>query len=597
MTARLVAGALGILLLTPPAAGQTHALHRVLVLHPDLALLPGAVLADHGFRSRLGAAGINAEFVTQHIDQASSPDAGVVELLRRNIATRRFDVVYAIGISSLRFAIANRTALFPDVPIVFSIITDNGLKGIALDPDVSGVITSPDPVTTLKAALGLQPDVRRVVVVGGTSTLDRIYLDDVRHELEAHPIGLTVSYLAGLPLDATRSHLAALPSDTIVLFVSMLQDGAGRAMTAPEALTLLRPEAAVPIYGLSDTLIGQGIVGGYLVSFEAEGSRAAEIALTRAATPPHGAGTLERGKPIFAFDALELQRWGLRTRDLPAASTIVNVPPPLWHTYRWQIVVSTSLIALQGGLIAALLVHRARRRQAEHAVLRREAALQITHGQLRDLTNRVITAQEAERSRIARELHDDFGQRIASLSIGLSNAQWEAQTGSPVSIVEHLSKLQAQTAVLAKELRELSHELHPGVLEHVGFVETLRAHCDELNIASGLRVSLDVNETWPDLREETALCLYRVAQEALRNVLTHAHASVACVSITRENGGIRMQITDDGRGFDTDPAVQPGLGLMSMRERVQMLGGRFDLRSSPGAGTIVEATFPLDERA
>lgn len=212
--------------------------------------------------------------------------------------------------------------------------------------------------------------------------------------------------------------------------------------------------------------------------------------------------------------------------------------------------------------------------------------------QVRALADRLIRAQEEERTRIARELHDDFGQRIASLSIGLSSVKRDvADTPGPAR--ETLASLQQQTMALAKDLRHLSHELHPGVFEHVGFVEALRARCDEVTVESGVRVGLDAAEDWSGLGQETALCLYRIAQEALRNVVTHARATTARVSLARHHGSIVMRVVDDGQGFEMNASgAERGLGLASMRERVQMLGGDLELRTAPGAGTVAEVTLP-----
>jgi two-component system sensor histidine kinase UhpB len=215
--------------------------------------------------------------------------------------------------------------------------------------------------------------------------------------------------------------------------------------------------------------------------------------------------------------------------------------------------------------------------------------------QVHALADRIIRAQEEERTRIARELHDDFGQRIASLAIGLSSVKRElAGTGSPAG--DTVTSLQQQTMALAKDLRQLSHELHPGVFEHVGFVEALRARCDEVTVESGVRVGLDATEDWSELGQDTALCLYRIAQEALRNVVTHARATSARISLARRNGAIVMRVVDDGQGFEMkEPGAERGLGLASMRERVQMLGGYLELRTAPGAGTVAEVTLPYGD--
>jgi signal transduction histidine kinase len=227
----------------------------------------------------------------------------------------------------------------------------------------------------------------------------------------------------------------------------------------------------------------------------------------------------------------------------------------------------------------------------------KETALRTSYGQVRQLANRLMTAQEEERTRIARELHDDFGQRIASLSIGLSAAKWDVKEMDN-ALGDKLSVLQQQMMTVAKDLRSLSHELHPSAFEHVGFVEALRARCDEVSLESGLNVRLDASEDCSSvLRDDAALCLYRIAQEALQNVVKHAHATSARVSLARHNGAIVMRVIDDGLGFEAAGSRNhPGLGLLSIRERVHMLGGRFEMRTSPGAGTIAEVTLPVGER-
>ncbi len=142
------------------------------------------------------------------------------------------------------------------------------------------------------------------------------------------------------------------------------------------------------------------------------------------------------------------------------------------------------------------------------------------------MAGRLIYAQEEERTRIARELHDDVGQRVASLSIGLSSLKRRVPNPDDTARSE-LSGLQQQVVGLAKDLRDLSHELHPGALEHVGLLEALRGRCDEINGDFGTRVDVEVADGWSKVTDDIELCLYRVAQEALRNITKHAHARTA----------------------------------------------------------------------
>ena len=276
------------------------------------------------------------------------------------------------------------------------------------------------------------------------------------------------------------------------------------------------------------------------------------------------------------------------------------VTPPWWATW-WFRALAIALIA---GFVTGLYRWRVsslkqRRRALEVEVAERkqvEEMLRASHGKIADLAGRLLTAQEAERTRIARELHDDVGQRVASLSIALSTLKHKL--GPRHDSVDDVATLQRETMRMSKDLRNLSHELHPGALEHVGLVEALKTRCEELSVESNIRASVDVAEGWSEVPYDMAICLYRVAQEALRNVTSHANATTARISLARHGGDVVMQVADDGQGFiASDPAMHHGLGLVSMDERVRMLGGTFQVQPGPHTGTVVVASLPIGARS
>jgi two-component system sensor histidine kinase UhpB len=222
----------------------------------------------------------------------------------------------------------------------------------------------------------------------------------------------------------------------------------------------------------------------------------------------------------------------------------------------------------------------------------KESELRVSYEQVRQLAGRLINAQEDERARIARELHDDVGQRVASLSIGLSSLKRRVPD-SDETLRSELSRLQLQTTGLAKDLRDLSHELHQGALEHVGLPDALRETCDQISRESDIQIKFEVADGWTEVADDIKLCLYRVAQEALHNIAKHAHAKMGCVAIAHQNGQVVMRVSDNGLGFATHgPTGQQGIGLLSMRERVRMLGGSFEVKSAPNTGTIATVTIP-----
>jgi signal transduction histidine kinase len=213
----------------------------------------------------------------------------------------------------------------------------------------------------------------------------------------------------------------------------------------------------------------------------------------------------------------------------------------------------------------------------------------------RDLGGQLITAHEDERRRIARELHDDVTQRLARLSIdaALIGRQPTAQSEHEVA-----RALREELVRLSDDVHALSHQLHPAVLEDLGLVEALRAEGDRLVRFESIACKVETQGVPPNLRKEVALCLFRVAQEAMRNVARHARASAVDIAVAPQGDGLELTVADNGRGFEPGRGSgRPSLGLASMRERVRLLRGTLEVDSGPGRGTKVHAWVPLRDAA
>ena len=225
--------------------------------------------------------------------------------------------------------------------------------------------------------------------------------------------------------------------------------------------------------------------------------------------------------------------------------------------------------------------------QAAHsrlaAELKERAKLQQ---ELSDLSERLINAQEEERRRVARELHDSLGNQIAALTLSLSSLG--RQTGSTETRL--LAKMLTE---MAQTIREVSHQLHPAMLEYAGLAPALRELCGEFTALTKIKVSVVAPEELAPIPPEVALCAYRVTQEALQNIAKHSGANSALVSLARESGGLVLSICDRGAGFDPEALPQHrGLGLVSIRERVRLLKGSLEIDSTPGRGTTLRITVP-----
>ncbi|HEY4362057.1 MAG TPA: PAS domain S-box protein [Bryobacteraceae bacterium] len=217
----------------------------------------------------------------------------------------------------------------------------------------------------------------------------------------------------------------------------------------------------------------------------------------------------------------------------------------------------------------------------------------VAEQELRALSEKLINTQEQERTRMARELHDDIAQQLAALSISVSNLK-RTISASDVELRTQTDRLHQRLAGAAESVRRLSHELHPAVLEHSGIAAALESYCEKFSVLNHIEVSLDAEGRFDDISPAVALCLYRVTQEALQNVAKHSAAKQAHVELSRSNGQVHLKISDEGRGFEAARSVpRAGLGLVSMKERARLVNGTLHIDSAPGKGTRLRVSIPI----
>ena len=216
---------------------------------------------------------------------------------------------------------------------------------------------------------------------------------------------------------------------------------------------------------------------------------------------------------------------------------------------------------------------------------------------IHELSRRLINAQEKERARLARELHDDLSQSLALLSIQLSQLRKEAATD--VDFLDNeVEQLVSAIARLSADVHRISHELHPAKLNQLGLELALRGFCRELSVVHPVRIDFNAENLPRILPDDVSLCLYRVTQESLQNVIKHSGATNAHIRVKFENDEIRLAISDDGGGFDTKAAkAKESLGLVSIDERVHALKGTVKIVSAIGDGTKVEVRVPFKPAA
>ena len=511
-------------LIAVTGAFAAEAPKRVLVISTGSRFSPGFALVDQTVLEALAKIPQGQiETYGENLDILRFPSERFARIFRdyltEKYAEKHPDLVILVYIGNLGIAGKMLQHLFPGTPVIVAGFTEEEMRRDQFGSLVSGIAQRVDPRASIDLILRLQPETRRIVVIGGTAEVDRGVMNIVKEAARSFAGRVDFDFWDNLSVAELRQAVSALPAQTAILFSRMFRDRTGQAVVSSQVARSVGAWANVPVYVMTDTNLGTGAVGGAVASVEAFGKRAGELArLILTGTPPASLPFEIRSDTVPMFDWRALQRWGISESRLPPNSIVRFRPASLWDEHRWTILGALVIFALQTGLISGLLIQRRRRRQADDKIA--------------SLAGRLITAQEAERSRIARDLHDDINQQLASLSIALSGVKRRLQNGEAEGVAEEVARLQQRIVDVTHVTRQLSHELHPGVLQHAGLVAALRGHCAEFAAQHGIDVTFSAAAGINGIADDTALCLYRVTQEALRNIAAHAGARTAQVALS-----------------------------------------------------------------
>jgi signal transduction histidine kinase len=574
-----IACSMCLVVAAPRAAGQAVPARHILLLHQ--AGSPGS------FRSRFDLAFAEAvrtddsapiELYEEVVESHRFPGAGQLQLLRdflqKKYEGRTIDVIVAQGVGPLAFARQNRE-LFGRPPVV-TIVSPSGL--IASNDGVTGLQGGFFISGTVDLALALLPDTRSVYVIDGARQNDDELQAEVERQLKPRT-GLTLVYLRDRPMPEVLSRVAAAPPHSIVFFIKQTMMSRTENIEQREALKQVVRASPAPVFGQLEEFLGLGIVGGSIWRSEEDARRLAVMARTIA----NGARVreVEPGRATYSImlDWRQLQRWGIPESRIPPASVVLYRQPSFFELYRKYVAGALAIFIVQLALIGGLLVQRSRSKRATEAI--------------RDLAGRLIASQEEERQRLARELHDGIGQKIALLSVEIAQVP---ESRSLRGWAASLQRTSEQIGEIATDIHNLSYALHPSKLQILGLTSAMRALCRDMSAAGGVQVVFANGRIPASIDPEISLCVYRITQETLRNVARHSRASQATVRLKHERGQLLLDVADSGVGFNAR-AGHEGLGLVSMRERVAFLRGRLAIQTRPGGGTRISVRIPLGQAA
>ncbi len=698
---------LGVLsqVLTCYGAGQQPSAKNVLVLFSTYDRQQTAYLdlIETPVRTHFaGPVNFHTTYLSPKVLEKSYRES-LAETLRHQYSDVKLDVVVAVAVPAIPFAMEYRDKIFPGVPVVFVAVSAIELEGQKLQPGTTGVTTDVGIKGTIDLALHLQPDTTTVAVIDASE--QNFWWGVTHFELLRHQGKIKEIDILGEPSAQMLEKINALPPHTVVLF--QLAPAGSTEPTISNYDVLTAAARHLPTYSAWSLMcLNYGCIGGMYPEWEKDAESAGEmVARLLSGDRVEDIPIVNSANVRIRVDSRALRRWNISEEALPPGSLVLYREPTVWERYRKYIVAAVGLIAVQFLLIAGLLWQRARRRKAQAVLLESErrfrvmadstpalvwtcdekgkieylnerrltftgadlnggygdawmayvhpddlrtvmdtlsAALKsrqpfsqqyrlrrqdgvyrwmfdvasprvdgdesfagfigsavdvtdqrVAQESLEKVSGQLIEAQEKERSRLARELHDDFSQRLALLSIGLGQL-WKTLPKTDAKDRARVQEMLKGTRELASDLHALSHQLHSSRLEHVGIVSALGGLCKEFSEKHKIEIQFSESDLRRNMPKEVELCLFRVAQEALNNIVKHSQAKSADVEISGNPSGVGLRIKDDGRGFDSDVvSSDAGIGLTGMRERIRLVGGSLLVRSEPTRGTEILAQVPL----
>jgi len=576
----------------PLVAAQAPTRHTVLTILQGAPSFPSNPVYDAAIRQALLAhVDKPLEYFAEYLDDdpanADQEGDAFADYIRAKYRARQIDTVITVADRALQFALQRRQDLFPGAPIVYVGLSLPDERTRTEGGGVTGVRPGIAYGRTLDAALAIHPGTERVYVIANGPA--QSITEMARSELADFSRRVTLIYITAPTVATLLEAVRAVPPGSLILYIWHPGNDLGNLVHSDAIAAQVAQVSPVPVYGTSDFYIGTGVVGGVIRRTSETGVRIGEMAAqilngARAQDLP-----IETSPVAPIFDWRQIKRWNIAQSRLPPGSELRFRTPTVWEAYRSYIVAAVVVIGAQLALIAGLLTQRQRRRRAEATIRAREATLRRTYEQTRHLAGRLLNAQEVTRAAIARDLHDGLCQDLASLTVALAGLKDSPGTIQDQDNQRMISEIEDEMLTAYDQIRRLSHDLHPPTLRLLGLAPALKAHCAEVEKRHGVQVSFAAQDSVGRLDPDVEVSFFRIAQEALRNGITHGHARHLGVSLARSNGHVELTVTDDGSGFDFDEIRRSGhgLGLMSMSERAHVFGGDVEVISGLAHGTTI----------
>jgi PAS domain S-box-containing protein len=375
-----------LLLAQPLRAAEPRETKRVLVLYGEEKALPAHELTDQGLRATFQSDRLfDVQLFPEYLDHSRFYSAGygrtVAEYLRRKYADIKIDAIITVGPPAIDFLMSEGGNIFSEVPIIASQMVESTAKGLERSPlrrFATGIVTADNAAALLDIALQLRPGTKRIALVAGVTPLDFTMEQMLRNALKPNLEKLELIDLTKMPMQEILVRIGSLPPNTIVFFSSIFKDGEGRRFLPRDALSQVSRASNAPVFGLFDTFLGYGIVGGQLVSFEQLGRESATLALRILGGESPASIPFGREQAfVSVYDWRELKRWDIPESAVPPGGEIRYREPSLWRDHKDTIAGMIALMTLEAFLVIGLVVNLGMRRRAERALLESEQRVKL----------------------------------------------------------------------------------------------------------------------------------------------------------------------------------------------------------------------------
>lgn len=617
------------------AAGATPSRRHILVLHSYNNGIKWVEDVNKGlFKVLLAKDRNDLELHVEYLDAMRFSPTAVAANLRTLLAEKykdiTFDAVIAVDDIAIDYLAAHHEELFGETQLFYCgkiggrPLADYGVVGM------SGVIEEVEIQATLATGLRLYPETRKVVVVNDRSVDGQRLQPLITRATKQFP-GLIFEYVDGLTMDQVVSHLAKLTGRELVLLVNFTRDGAGEVWSYDRSAWLIASRCKVPILTMWDFYLGSGVLGGLMVSGQAQGERVARLVMDRLWGGVSGADEqVLTTNNKYSFDYNKMKWFDVSYGDLPKDSIVTEEPQSvLWKYKKFGWTILGIALALETTvIILSVLIYRSKKAEAELEKHRNhleelveqrtvelsganermlgeigerkkvEAALLESEEVLHQLSNNLLTVQENERQRISAELHDELGQSLAALKLQLRGVA-AGLAEEPVAVIQQeCEELRSAINDIIENVRRLSRDLSPVLLDDLGIDAALEYLVNSFCHLSGIEAEVDLIEINHLFGQNSQRMIYRIVQESLNNMVKHAQASHFELKIEKKSGRVFLIVKDNGKGFNAEEILgqvcaERGMGLTAMAERARILRGTLDVESAPGQGTTIMVTVPV----